>query len=380
MAAVLGLAWALIDFATAAETGGTREVEQLHDACRRSDLEEVRALLAKEAIPNLEATTGMEKRTALLWAVQGRASRAEERCGIVAELLRRGAKIEARAHLGEGALELACAPGWEPKLLELLLQHGAAVDPDPKIRPATDSALHRAVALSDEALARFLIAHRANPKATARVRGDTPLMRVFASGGSERWRLFSSEKARESALRMASLLLEAGADLHAVNTEGETALHCAAAANHLAAIRDLLSRGAKADARASDGRTVLHHAVSNPRHHDRAVLQALQAASRLPIDVTDQAGNTLLHRAVRAGNPLGVQSLLLMGAKANARNKDKKLPADMEGYDFLDRATQEMLERYSLRESRPGAPDGEPPARLQPNTAAARAWRMGVCS
>lgn len=48
-------------------------------------------------------------------------------------------------------------------------------------------------------------------------------------------------------------LLNAGASLHAVNQDGNTALHLAAHNNHLGAISMLLKWGAKTDMRNNDG-------------------------------------------------------------------------------------------------------------------------------
>jgi ankyrin repeat protein len=48
-------------------------------------------------------------------------------------------------------------------------------------------------------------------------------------------------------------LLNAGASLHAVNQDGNTALHLAAHNNHLAAISLLLKWGAKTDMRNNEG-------------------------------------------------------------------------------------------------------------------------------
>ena len=57
------------------------------------------------------------------------------------------------------------------------------------------------------------------------------------------------------------LLIQAGADVHAVTENGDTALRCASRCGHVNVARALLAAGADVDAANGDGSTVLHHAI-----------------------------------------------------------------------------------------------------------------------
>ena len=77
-------------------------------------------------------------------------------------------------------------------------------------------------------------------------------------------------------LEVVSTLLDAGADVNAVNQNdhwGNTPLHAAAHANHAAIAELLIDRGAKLDARDAGGRTPLDHTAF---HKATAVAKLLQ--------------------------------------------------------------------------------------------------------
>jgi ankyrin repeat protein len=351
---VLVVVFLLVAFARGGELA---PIERLHDACRRSDLEEVRALLRDGALDVNAVAGGWPERTALHCAVQGRASRKAERLAIATELLDRGADVNAIAKNGQSVFETAIEPGWDEALLELLIARGANLNGHPVSRGLNSYAghpLHRAAARCDLELTAFLLSHKADPNIPHPGDRDTPLMRIFGmSTGVWEWQVFSAENLRTAAFKTMCLLLDHGADLHQTNQRGETVLHRAAGANHLQCVRELVSRGAAADARTADGRSVVHFAAGNEKFHDRAVLTTLLNLSRLDINVTDNAGNTPLHRAVRTSSSLAVQSLLLLGANPAVLNRDNKRPDELEGYDHLDSATRDMLRRYLPPEKSP---------------------------
>src|SRR5215471_1350523 len=77
-------------------------------------------------------------------------------------------------------------------------------------------------------------------------------------------------------LAVVNALLEAGADVNAVNQNdhwGNTPLHAAAHANHAAIAEVLIQRGANLDARDTNGRTPLDHTSF---HKATAVAKILQ--------------------------------------------------------------------------------------------------------
>ena len=133
---------------------------------------------------------------------------------------------------------------------------------------------------------------------------------------------------RDAAL--VSLLLEAGADVHARNDNGYTALHHAARYGTPEMVRALLRGGAAVDARALGFSihygwdwTPLHLAVvHNP---DPEVSAALLEAGADP-RARGYEGETPIHMAARNGNPALAALLLDTGADANARGSTGRTP------------------------------------------------------
>jgi ankyrin repeat protein len=164
--------------------------------------------------------------------------------------------------------------------IEFLLEHGAPLEHE---RPGGwGTAMHWAVGMGDAPAVRTLVARGADLERRSEKKGQTPL--VFGA------RMGSAE-----ALRTA---LELGADARAVDAEGRTALHEAAARlaypNASAAVVEvLLAAGVDASARDGAGLTALEVAVRDeaamrkvrgPGHHTfgaehAAMLDALVAAT-----------------------------------------------------------------------------------------------------
>ncbi len=366
------LSVAVVTLATAVLAHGEppQNIERLHDACRRSDLETVRTEL-REFTGDINARAGEPGRSALHLAVQGRSSKKEARSQIVIELLERGADVNAVSAARESVLQAAVQPGWDERLIELLLTHGAKIDADPAppgYYEHRGAPLHRAAARGDLKLATFLLDHGADPNSRHELWGTTPLMFVFGNPGGSTSHGFLAEIRRTAAFAVMRLLLDRGADLRLTNKKGETALHWAAGANHLQGIRELLSRGADASARTQSGRTVLHFAASNDHYHEPEVINSLLAVSRLSINVTDHAGDTPLHAAVGSSCNRGVQTLLLLGARTSAKNAAGLRPGEAGGVTLLDQPTREMLRRYApppeLMPRDPASPPLPPPVEV----------------
>src|SRR6266568_6627970 len=170
----------------------------------------------------------------------------------VALLLERGAVVSARSDLGNSALMLAARPWNSHRAVELLLSPGA----DAK---ATNhfgaTALMAASAGGDETSVRLLIKHGADVNAQP---GTGPGL-AFILGGGRSALMWAAYRGDVTILK---LLIDAGAD---VNGEGSlgTALSQAAWADHTAAARVLIERGANVNQAAhSDGYTPLHWAAS----------------------------------------------------------------------------------------------------------------------
>ena len=141
---------------------------------------------------------------------------------MVASLLDAGADIGARCPLGETPLHLAATYSWLP-VIEALLAGGADVDEVTVPAPANVHQL-------------------ASPPHAVPVHGQTPLMIAAREGG-------------EAGVR---LLLARGADVHARDSAGGTALHVAARpwwGENAAIVAMLLAAGADARARNAAGST-----------------------------------------------------------------------------------------------------------------------------
>ena len=142
----------------------------------------------------------------------------------VAALIRSGAHMAAHCPLGETALHLAATFGWRP-VLECLLANGANID---------------------EGTARIspTIHDLASPKHAPVAYLQTPLMIA----------------AREGGVDTVAFLVEQGANVHAQDSNGATALHIAARPwwrENVELLEALLAAGARRDVRDSRGRTPL---------------------------------------------------------------------------------------------------------------------------
>lgn len=166
----------------------------LHYAVRRNQEAFVQALLELKADPNVKSTSG---RTPLHTLAGGG-------IGVVDLLLSHGARINEQDNNGETPLHLFYD---DPVLCEALLDRGA----DPNLR-------------NNEGLSAFA-------------------------------QLLDDSHFRADLLRR---MIEAGADLKAVNTRGETVLHLAARAGTGDVFRLALEKGAALEAQDAQGNTVLH--------------------------------------------------------------------------------------------------------------------------
>jgi hypothetical protein len=121
-------------------------------------------------------------------------------------------------------------------------------------------------------------------------------------------------------VEIADVLLDAGADIDAMDTCGATALYDAVEGRYEKLALLLIRRGAQVNTRTGiyidgDGDlTPLHIAASRTR-----ILKAL-IGNGAKVDVHDTGGHTPLHIAVAIPNIESVRALLRAGAETNARN------------------------------------------------------------
>lgn len=170
--------------------------------------------------------------------------------------------------------------------IRMLLAHGAnpnarlkdavpgraiSDDPDPILRAGSTPFL-RAAKTGDVAVMHLLIEAGADPSIASKF-GTTPLM-AAAGVGLEYGGNFPAES---RSVEAAKLCISLGADVNAINMDGLTALHGAAARGADQIVQVLVGKGARVDARDKKGRTPLDvalgkDAVKNPGYPATAAL------------------------------------------------------------------------------------------------------------
>jgi ankyrin repeat protein len=115
--------------------------------------------------------------------------------------------------------------------------------------------LMRAAKKGDVEMMRTLLAHGANPKLRTKA-GTETLMFASGLGGAGRFTAFEDKQATEADfIEAATLCLERGADINAINENGQTALHLAVTVRSESFIAFLIERGARVDIKDKQGRT-----------------------------------------------------------------------------------------------------------------------------
>lgn len=107
------------------------------------------------------------------------------------------------------------------------------------------------------------------------------------------------------------VLLDLGADIHAVDPRGATALHWAARDGGDQVVPFLLSRGARANVKDRHGWTPL---MLSAQDYRLVAVRSLLKVEGLDIDATNHRGETALHHACLRGCPWSIRDLLRAGA------------------------------------------------------------------
>jgi uncharacterized protein len=302
--------------APAASLGADRTTPDLRivEAVKGGNKAAVATLIAQHANVNAPEADGT---TALQSAVRDDAQ------DMVDLLLRAGADVKAANRYGITALYLACVNG-NPATIERLIKAGA----DPNfVGPEGETALMTAARTGNVAAAKVLLGHGAVVDARETWRGQTALMWATAQGHPdmvreliarganvnarsalqkwerqvtaeprEKWLpaggltplLFAS---RQGCTECAGILIGAGADINATDSEGISPLLLAIINGHYDVAAFLLDKGADPNVADNTGRTPLYSAVdfntmpssnrpSPPRVADNA-LTALDLAKAL---------------------------------------------------------------------------------------------------
>jgi quinoprotein dehydrogenase-associated probable ABC transporter substrate-binding protein len=226
---------------------GAKPDEKLHEAIVAGDLDRVRYVLSHGA--HVDAVDG-EGNPPLVDAT---------RFGFI-DVATYLADHKAGVNVGDrsGWTPLMYA-AWDdqPSMVTMLLAHGAKLD-------ATEhdglTPLAIAVQNAKPKATRALLDAGADVNAPIAKGGYSPLMLASISGSTE----------------VASMLIERGAKVNAVNPGGVTALMIAAAGNRAVIVGFLLKSGADLNARSEDGRTALSIAQAN---NSDAVIKILKDAA-----------------------------------------------------------------------------------------------------
>jgi ankyrin repeat protein len=189
----------------------------------------------------------------------------------------------------------------------------------------------------------FLLDQGADPNIAERHFGWSPLHKAAEKGS----------------LVSVAVLLGRGADLHAKNAYGVTALHrasqFASSAEELETVRLLLDWGAELDARNDFGETPLFGSVDSDVD-GHATTTALLLERGADIMARDNEGSTALHRAASSPKafPEVVELLLASGADARVENSKGLTPLDMAQRHGADPEIVRILAHHQYR------PDTEP--------------------
>jgi ankyrin repeat protein len=238
---------------------------------------------------SLTAAADVDGTTPLHWAVQ------RDDAATVAKLLRDGAKPNAANRYGVTPLTLAAING-NAQIVNTLLQAGA--DANGRL-PSGETVLMTAARTGSAPVIRALVARGADPNAAERAEGETPLIwavsenhpeaaRALIEAGADVNRRSAPSSlpklnfgtsgivpmalpkgaftplmyaARQGALESARVLLDANADVNAVDPDGTTALVVAIINTHYDLGALLLARGADPDIADGSGTTALYAAV-----------------------------------------------------------------------------------------------------------------------
>ena len=132
----------------------------------------------------------------------------------------------------------------------------------------------------------------------------------------------------------AALLLERGAEVHARDVDGNTALYQVCTFEDAVPALDwLLERGAKPNSKNAEDTTVLHRAVEVK---DAAVVRRLLEVGA-DVHARDPGAQTPLHVAAQANDPGVVRQLLERGARAHVEDSLGKTPLHLAVEDYRAR-------------------------------------------
>lgn len=301
---------------------------RLIDAVKAGNKSAVISLLSQKASANSAEADGT---TALQWAVR------ENNLDMADRLLRAGADVKAANRYGVTPLYLACVNG-NAAMIERLLNAGADAN---ATSTEGETALMTVARTGTVEAAKVLIAHGAGVNARESWKGQTALMwaaaqnhpemvRELLAHGAEvngrsnlqKWERQTTAEprekwlppgsftplhfaAREGALESARVLVEAGADVNAVDPDGISTMLIAIINGHYDVASYLLEHGTDPNLADKTGRTALYSAVD---------FHTMPMSNRpSPKDINNKVTSLEL-----------IQQLLAKGANVNAQLKTQQ--------------------------------------------------------
>jgi uncharacterized protein len=390
--------------AFAATNGGTALV----DAVKNQDAEAVRSLLKQHVDVNAPEADGT---TALHWAAH------YGDLETVDALLSAGANVTALNRYGATPLSEAVRVGGAP-LIEKLIKAGA--DPNTLVTAQAETVLMKASRDGNIEAVKVLLEHGAEVNAKENFRGQTAVMWAAAEGHADIVSLLATKgadlnlrsydrdtsmpkmeagtpsapiarggltallfAARQGEMETAKALLDAKADINAVDSDGNNALVLAILNTHYDLTKMLIERGADPNITAKNGRTALYSAVEmhdmdwspRPAHKETDtatsmdIIHALldhkanvnaQLIAPAPIqkhaqdmgDKTMAAGTTPFTRAARSADVELMHLLLDKGADPKLVGKDNQtalmVAAGVNYNDHIKGTEEEALEAVKL--------------------------------
>jgi ankyrin repeat protein len=190
--------------------------------------------------------------------------------------------------------------------VRLFIEVGTSVNMSYPADQVDTTALHRCVRKGYVGMARLLIQHGVN-MSPVNYFGHTPLYEAIGKKSEETW---------------ANLLVDAGADIFASNTVGDTILAKATRIGNPSTVKLLLERGAIPAIWNDRGDSLLHC----PPVGGSAATVGLFLEAGLNIEATNWCGETPLHHAARFHRNDYVFELLQRGANVDAISVNGRTP------------------------------------------------------
>ena len=267
------------------------EDDRLYDVITDDDIDLVTNLVSSGADPN--KPTGDLSRTPLHHAAH------LNHAHIVPILLKHGAITNIQDRSGDTPLHLAAWAG-NVEALSAILSHSQNAEIDYLSGRDAYSPLWCAISASHIDAARLLLKHGARVSLRSSSSGMMVLHQAAVTGQSA----------------MCELLLEkGGANVDAVDEDGQTALHYAAATGSVGCVRVLLQAGAGVDVKQSLGLTPAHWAA----HKGHCEVLGLLMEFGAKVGSVANEGATALHLAANRGHLSAAKLLLEKGARKNGR-------------------------------------------------------------